>query len=375
MMIKGLNVVEGYQYPDFDELENNGLTHLFYSDTYLLNSYVTSKNNIRELLKSMEGTGLKLHIGVNAFKASDRSSLVDPTNMAHRNKLQEALVQLLNEFPEVKGIIFEDFHWGPWSGYHEDEQSTILKEFADQMSNAVHELDPSKKLSASMNWTSNALGSVADAVDFVVPNIFTTKTSDLSLSKSIKNVLDKTKGKNVVVGLRTYDSAIDFIPRKISDIYNEISTVINFDGPNYCLYSFPWIPDGMGFPSKDYSFTQLNMELNLVSKHNVVPEKSSRILIVNFLDQNNNPISGDLLNTIVGEYKITDQSSGRVIRKFTGFVPDESIYKIDISGEDNRIVNRNVSQENHIFTVSVVYGDGKKENEEITVTIQNLQGI
>lgn len=375
MMIKGLNIVETYPYPDFEELEDNGLTHVFYSDTFLLNSHKTTINNIRELIKSMEGSNLELFIDLNAFKASDRSSLVDPTNIAHRNHLEESLIKLLMEIPEIAGLTFDDFQWGPWSGYHEEEQSKILSEFANQMARAIHELDPAKKLSASMNWTSKALGSVSNEMDFIIPKMFTTKVSDISLSKSIRKVLEETDGENVVVGLKTYDSAVNFIPRKISDIYNEISNVINIDGPNYCLYSHPWIPYGMGFPSKDYSFTQLNLELNLVSKHNVIPEKSSRIITVNFLDQVNNPISEDLLNTVVGKYKITDQSSGRVIKNFTSFVPDESIYKIDISGEDNRIVNRNVSQENHIITVSVVYGDGKIENEELTVTIQNLQGI
>ena len=179
----------------------------------------------------------------------------------------------------------------------------------------------------------------------------------------------------MAVVLLTYDSAVSLNPKNVSEIYNDISTVMDVIGANYSLYASPRIPYGLGFPSENYNFTQVIMELNLASKHKTIPKKSSRIVTVNFLDQNNNPLSDDLLTTIVGEYKITDQSSGRVIRDFTNFKPDKSIYELNITGDDNRIINSNVSQENHIITVSIVYGDGKIENEELTVTVLNLSGI
>jgi len=113
----------------------------------------------------------------------------------------------------------------------------------------------------------------------------------------------------------------------------------------------------------------------LVSKKKTIPEKSSRILTISFTDQNDNPLSDDLLKTVVGNYKITDQSTGRTINKFTSFIPDKSIYELLISSDENRIINQDVSQENHIITVSVVYGNGKKENNELTLTIINLMGI
>jgi hypothetical protein len=375
MTIKGLYVIEGYPYPDFLELENRGLTHIFYLDSFLLNNYTTCKNNIQALIKEIEGTDLELFVAENVFKAADRSSLVDPTNMAHRNQLESAILRLLTDIPQIGGITLEDFHWQSWSGYDVDKQSSILADFAKQMKAAVHNLDTSKMVSASMNWKSPAIHLTAVELDFIVPKIYSNNSSGTPLSTAAKSVLDKIEGKTMVVNLLTYDSAVNLTPRSLMDIYNEISTVIKVNGPNYCLYASPWIPFGLGFPTEDYSFTQINMDLNLVSKHRIIPEKSSRIITVTFLDQNNNPLSDDLLSTIVGEYKIIDQSTGRVIKDFTSFIPDNSIYELDITGDDNRIVNPNVSQENHIITVSVVYGDGQKENEELTVTIQNLIGI
>ena len=50
-------------------------------------------------------------LNINAFRASDQSSLVDPENMDHRNKLKTALIQLLFDIPKIDGIIFDDFHW------------------------------------------------------------------------------------------------------------------------------------------------------------------------------------------------------------------------------------------------------------------------
>lgn len=375
MTVKGLYVIESYSYPDFKELENRGLTHVFYAESFLLNNYTTCKNNINDLIRAMEGTDLELLIAENAFKAADQSSLVDPTNNAHRNRLEAALVQLLTDIPQIDGISFYDFYWQAWSGYDVDQQNAILAGFAKQMAAAIHGVDPSKKFSASMIWTAPSLPLTAVELDFVMPKIYSANSSGISLSTATKTVLEEIEDASMVVDLLTYDSAVNLTPRSLSDIYNGISTIIGINGANYCLYASPWIPFGLGFPSGDYSFTEINVDLNLVSKHKIIPEKSTRIITVNFLDQNNNPLSDDLLSTMVGEYKITDQSSGRVIKDFTSFIPDNSIYELIISSDENRITNPDVSQENHILTVSVVYGDGKKENEELTLTIQNLLGI
>jgi hypothetical protein len=375
MVVKGLYVIENYPLPDFKELESRGLTHVFYSDTFLLNNYNTCKNNVNTLIHEMEGTKLKLHLNINAFKASDQSSLVDPKNMDHRNKLKTALIQLLSDIPKIEGIIFDDFHWQMWSGYDTDQQSNMLAEFAKQMATAIHEFDPSKKLSASILWTSPTIHLTAAEVDYVLPKIYPSNSSGTALSTAIKKVLGEIDHTKMVVNLITYDPSVKLIPRSLSDIYNEISTVIKSIGPNYCLYASPWSPYGLGFPLEDYSFTEVNVDLSLVSKRKTISEKSSRIITVSFLDQNNNPLSSDLLSTIVGKYKITDQSTGKVIKDFTNFIPDNSIYELNLSSEDNRIINPDVSQENHIITVSAVYGDGKIENEELSVTIMNLTGI
>jgi hypothetical protein len=375
MVVKGLYILENYPFPDFKELESRGLTHVFYSDSFSLNNYNTCKNNVNALIDEMKGTELKLHLNINAFKASDQSSLVDPKNMDHRNKLQTVLIQLLDDIPKIDGVIFDDFDWQMWSGYDVDQQSSILAEFAKQMATAIHDVDSSKKLSASILWTSPTIHLTAAEVDYVLPKIYPSNSSGTALSTAIKKVLDEINNNKMVVNLITYDTSVKFIPRSLADVYNEISTVIKINGPNYCLYASPWIPYGLGFPLEDYSFTEVNVNLSLVSQHKTISEKSSRIITISFLDQNNNPLSDDLLKTIVGKYKIIDQSTGKVIKDFTNFIPDKSIYELNLSSEDNRIINPDVSQENHIITVSAVYGDGKIENEELSVTIMNLMGI
>jgi hypothetical protein len=375
MVVKGLYILENYPFPDFKELESRGLTHVFYSDSFLLNNYNTCKNNINALIDEMEGTELKLHLNINAFKASDQSSLVDPKNMDHRNKLKNALIQLLDDIPKIDGVIFDDFDWQMWSGYDVDQQSSILAEFAKQMATAIHDVDSSKKLSASVLWTSPTIHLTAAEVDYVLPKIYPSNSSGTALSTAIKKVLDEIDNNKMVVNLITYDTSVKFIPRSLADVYNEISTIIKINGPNYCLNASPWIPYGLGFPLEDYSFTEVNVNLSLVSQHKTISEKSSRIITISFLDQNNNPLSDDLLKTIVGEYKIIDQSTGKVIKDFTNFIPDKSIYELNLSSEDNRIISPDVSQENHIITVSAVYGDGKIENEKLSVTIMNLMGI
>ena len=374
MDIRGLYLIEGNPNPDFVELENRGLTTVFYKDSFLLKDYTVCKKNVNKLISDLEHTNLKLIININGFKASDQSSLVDPTNNQHRNTLKQALLQLLQDFPVIMGISFDDFHWHSWDGYTNDQKSTILAEFAKEMSETIHKLNPSVEVSASLNWKAQTLQSTAEELDFIIPKINISNNNGIPLSKAIKTLIEETQ-KKMVIELLTYDNAVNLKPRKLSDIYNEISTVIGINGPNYCLNGSPLIPYGLGFPKMDYSFTEVNIDLNLVSKKKTITERSSRILTINFLDQNNNPLSDDLLKTIAGKYKIIDQSTGKIIKDFTSFTPDDSVYELALTSEDNRIINPDVSQENHIITVSIVYGNGKTENNELTLTILNLTGI
>lgn len=372
--MRGLYLVEGYSYPELVELENRGLTHVFYVDNLLLNNYDAVKKNLSRVIEKIKNSKLKLIFVINAFKAADQDSMVDPSNNAHRNTLKDAISRLLNDFPEIRGVSFKDFEWQSWDGYSQDEKSDILAEFAEEMALNIHNQDPSIKFSASMNWRSNTLQAVSSKLDYVIAEIFTNNSEGIPISTAVKTVKESAAG-DVVIELLTHDTAVNLDPRSLSDIYNEISIVIALNGPNYCLFASPWIPFGLGFPKFDYSFKEIYLDLNLVSKDKNIPEKSSRIMTVTFIDQNNDAPSDDLFKTIAGSYKITDQFTGKIIRDFTSFIPTSHIHELILSEEDNKIVNPNVSQENHVITVSIVYGNGRTENNELTVTVLNLIGI
>ncbi len=374
MDMRGLYLVEGYPYPELAELETRGLTHVFYMDTLLLNNYEAVKKNLYSVFEKLRNTQIKLIFVINAFKASDKDSLVDPTNTAHRNTLKTALSTLIRDFPDIEGISFKDFEWQSWGGYSQGEKSDILSEFAGEIASAVYKENSAIKFSASMNWRSSTLQAVSSELDYVIAEIFTSNSEGIPISKAVETVKESAAG-DVVVELLTHDNAVNLDPRSLSDIYNEISIVISINGPKYCLYASPWIPFGLGFPKVDYSFNEVYLDLNLVSKSKNIPEKSSRIMTITFLDQNNGPPSDDLLKTVAGSYKITDQFTGKIIRDFTRFIPKGHIYELILSDEDNKIVNPDVSQENHVITVSIVYGNGRTENNELTVTVLNLIGI
>ena len=374
MNMRGLYLVEGYPYPDLGELESRGLTHVFYLDNLLLNNYDIVKKNLKSLFKTIENTNIQLIFVLNAFKSSGSDSLVDPTNTAHRTKLKNALSTLINDFPDLNGISFKDFEWQTWDGYTSDEKSDVLSDFADEIASTIKNLNPYIKFSASMGWRSSTLKSVSSKLDYVITEIFTSNSEGIPISKAIKTVKEYSEGE-VVVELLTHDNAVNLDPRSLSDIYNEISTVIANNGPSYILYASPWIPFGLGFPKVDYSFKEIYIDINLVSKNKKIPERSSRIMTINFLDQNNDPPSSDLLKTVAGSYKITDQFTGKIIRDFTSFIPTNYVHELILTGEDNQIVNPDVSQENHVITVSIVYGNGRTENSELSVTVLNLLGI
>ena len=61
--------VEGYPYPDFVELENRGLTTVFYRDSFLLKDYTACKKNLQELLVELDHSNLKLMVSINGFSS------------------------------------------------------------------------------------------------------------------------------------------------------------------------------------------------------------------------------------------------------------------------------------------------------------------
>lgn len=102
----------------------------------------------------------------------------------------------------------------------------------------------------------------------------------------------------------------------------------------------------------------------------IVPEKSTRTLTINFKDDTNQPVTPMSAN-----YSIIDKYTNTTIRETTTFTPTTPTHEIELTGNDNRIITPANIYEVRIITITWHYSGNKVENTEYVYKIKNLKGI
>ena len=100
-----------------------------------------------------------------------------------------------------------------------------------------------------------------------------------------------------------------------------------------------------------------------------VNEQSTAYLNVTFLNG-----SGEAVAPTSVTYKVTDSSSGTVVRNTTS-ISAASTVTISLDSVDTRMVDSTKSQEDHIVTVTGSYGGTDYARDEFTFTVVNLVGV
>lgn len=107
----------------------------------------------------------------------------------------------------------------------------------------------------------------------------------------------------------------------------------------------------------------------MISIKKAVNEKSSCQLLLSFFDENKVPVTPEN-----GLYQIDDLSSGTSILAETSFTPSGPTHILDITADQNRILDQSDIRELRIVTVTCTWNSGaKQETEEIVYPVANLK--
>jgi expansin (peptidoglycan-binding protein) len=101
-----------------------------------------------------------------------------------------------------------------------------------------------------------------------------------------------------------------------------------------------------------------------------VNENSTAILTVTFTDEN-----GDAAIPSGGQYTIYDVLSGITIKAWTDFTPSSATHDIEITDEENSIIDDTQLYETRRVTVKWKYGAGKSGTGEFIYRVKNLEQI
>ena len=74
-------------------------------------------------------------------------------------------------------------------------------------------------------------------------------------------------------------------------------------------------------------------------------------------------------------YDIIDVISANVVANAANFTPANSTWEIEITANQNTMVNANLAKEYRKVNVLVEYGDSKQATEEYVYTLKNLSGF
>jgi hypothetical protein len=247
-IMKGLYVIEGYSLPDFEDLTSKGLTDVIYADSYLMRNYTTCKTNINNVLSAIEGTGLNLWLDEDAF-ADGQGTDVNPNDSTHRTLFCNKISQVLTDYPELKGVMIEDFFWkSQWGGTGPDF-NTILGTYANQIANAVHDVDSDNLFAPTTGWQASCIPNLAAVSDILIAQCYFDGVYYLTQPyTSLKQVLGQITNIPVIPILGTFTETTGHPLRPLSDILHDIANVTRAHSSDYILYAYPWVPNGLKFP-------------------------------------------------------------------------------------------------------------------------------
>lgn len=101
----------------------------------------------------------------------------------------------------------------------------------------------------------------------------------------------------------------------------------------------------------------------------IIPEKATRTITISFKDPDGNPATPTSV-----DFKIIDPFTGTKLREDT-IHPTSPEYQIQLTSQDNRILNSKGYDETRIITITQHYNLDDVETVEFTYKIENLKGI
>jgi hypothetical protein len=102
----------------------------------------------------------------------------------------------------------------------------------------------------------------------------------------------------------------------------------------------------------------------------VINEKDTHFVDAAFWDQNDQPVTPDSASC-----RIDDVESGTEIRGWTAITPAGPTHEIEITPDENRILDASRRSERRRVTVTMTYATNRKKTSEHYYLVRNLEKV
>lgn len=250
-------------------LAENGCNTLIWShDLQSETQYTTLQNVINPAINA----GIAQHIAmVNPFDNSDGTA-VDPSTEGQAEYLAEQCALLLENVPDLNGIVFNDFFYNVgWnSGGNQWTQNLILLDLAETVKTAVKDVDNDLVISAYTllyNHRAAQIHSLANIFDIIMPELYRLTGTMPGPIPSIYGEASYEWVNDVLAGyIRASGKKCDIVPalitytnesdkagsaRTVEDISSDVEVVLSQDIDGYSFFGYQYAPEGVLFPSSN----------------------------------------------------------------------------------------------------------------------------
>jgi hypothetical protein len=241
--IRGLYAITRHPFPDFEELERRGLTHLFFAESDLIRDLPTSILKVKEAVNAIKNTDIELHVDIHCFN-DEHYNRVDPKDIIYRDMTIQHILSLLENVPEIRGISFDDYHC-PYPMY-KTQDATVLNDYAISVKNAVKDYDSSIQLSAAIAQLVSTIPVLQGTFDFVLHETYRNDVYTTNIRSSVKESVRRSNGNPNVVDLITFNG--DLSKRDVCEIMVDLRNTLLENVEGYAFYAWPYCSPDIYFP-------------------------------------------------------------------------------------------------------------------------------
>lgn len=240
---------------DYEEYEARGVTDIIKStENYLETDYPSFQATMERTINKLEGTNINLHILTHNFHDQNNLIKYDTTQA---DFIGEQSAKALNDFPELKGISFDDYYY--YTEYYDpspDAQETQiqqLQDFAMTVQRAMHDANSDSQLSAGLNVldvNGCKIERVAPYFNFIIPMVYRySNTHPRFVEDTLKSVKQRSKNTPIVAGLLSFHTDSDYEHLwSVRTMTEDMQTCLKQDC-GYSLFIHPFLSRQQTFPS------------------------------------------------------------------------------------------------------------------------------
>ncbi|WP_405303326.1 putative glycoside hydrolase, partial [Methanobrevibacter sp.] len=206
------------------------------------------KSGVESWIASANRVGIRVHIWMQAFY--DGSWINPVSGGSYNTQVFNSKIAEAKEYANLKGVsgILFDYLRYPGTAYKTSGGAAAISEFTRQATQAIHNINPNILVSAalmpepsvSVYYYGQDYSKLSSYLDLVLPMVYkgNYKSGTSWISSTTKWYVDNSKGAKVWTTLQSYRSDDDPTKLPISELNNDIKTVLNAKASGVILFRY-----------------------------------------------------------------------------------------------------------------------------------------